>query len=301
MNKINLDSSTSKCFYDEQSVNASTLDTESRNAIASRFSAAATHYQDFDVLQRMSARRLLKHFCPRGRVLDIGAGPGTVFNQSSCPHLCTHVSPALQVVALDIAQGMLQHLQTQFPDYRAVAGDAQQLPFQDASFHSLYSNVALQWCHDFSRAVSEAGRVLKNGGEFHLAVVAKGSLAELCELGFAVNAFNDEKVLSGSFHPESWDILSSQCEPLTVYFDDLKSLLYSIKGVGASIQTPKIVSTHGAMNNQDAAPMPSLTLRGRKDWQALMERADTMRTQKGLPLTYQIMFIRARKKQVLGS
>ncbi|NMH64283.1 methyltransferase domain-containing protein [Shewanella salipaludis] len=291
--------------------------------VGARFSAAARRYKQHDVLQRLSARSLLSHFSPKGRLLDIGAGPGTDFPGSA------------QVFALDIAQGMLETLALSYPDYIAVAGDAQRLPFQDASFDCLYSNLALQWCADFPQAVAEAARVLRPDGEFHLSLVAQDSLFELSQLGLAVNGFRSLPALRGAFErapgsgpctdsgtgcgsgngtgsdsgPGSerarWQVLSAELVPMTVYFPDLRSLLYSIKGVGASIHvTPTPQGTAENINSQarlPASPAGSTAtgtakgLRGRRDWLRLVAAAEALRTPQGLPLTYHIAQIRARR------
>ncbi|MCE9684833.1 methyltransferase domain-containing protein [Shewanella sp. AS16] len=283
--------------------------------VGARFSAAAGRYKQHDVLQRLSARSLLSQFSPKGRLLDIGAGPGTDFPGNA------------RVFALDIAQGMLETLALSYPDYIAVAGDAQRLPFQDASFDCLYSNLALQWCADFPQAVAEAARVLRPDGEFHLSLVAQDSLFELSQLGLAVNGFRSLPVLRGAFEraPGSgpgcgsgngtgsdsgsekagWQVLSAELVPMTVYFPDLRSLLYSIKGVGASIHvTPTPPGTSESMNSQTRLPTgpagstatgTAKGLRGRRDWLRLVAAAEALRIPQGLPLTYQIAQIRARR------
>ncbi|MFT5789473.1 MAG: malonyl-CoA O-methyltransferase, partial [Shewanella sp.] len=81
-----------------------------------------------------------------------------------------------------------------------------------------------------------------------------------------------------------WNIEQLETRAITVYFDDFKSLLQSIKGVGAST-----VDAKSQLNQRH------VTLRGRGDWQKLVNKAELTRAPEGLPLTYNISFIKARK------
>ncbi|TVP16374.1 hypothetical protein AYI87_01320 [Shewanella sp. KCT] len=258
----------------------------SEDKIARQFSLAAKHYQEHDKVQRLSAQRLRAKVAPVGRLLDIGCGPGTDF--SAAPGLN-------EVLGLDIAPGMLSQMLESFPGYKALCGDAQALPLADASIDTLYSNLALQWCSDINTAIGELARVLKPGGRCHLAIVVDGSLSELDALGLRVNAFEQAQTVLDGFSDSHWQIEYQSVEPLRVHFDDLKTLLYSIKGVGASAAMGSAVSqgsddTHGSVSK----PLPRL--RGRQDWLALCERAEAMRQPEGLPLTYQILFIHASRR-----
>ncbi|CAM4188906.1 methyltransferase domain-containing protein [Shewanella aquimarina] len=270
----NMPSQVSKAPDKEGTSVVSPVSTADVDKIAGQFSQAARHYQEHDKVQRLSAQRLRASMSPVGRLLDIGCGPGTDFSTS--PQLT-------QVIGLDIAPGMLTQMQSSFPAYQALCGDAQALPLSDASIDTLYSNLALQWCSDIKTAIGELARVLKPGGQCHLAIVVDGSLAELDALGLRVNAFEAAQTVLYGFSDNQWQIEHQTVEALRVHFDDLKTLLYSIKGVGASTAT--------GVNDQ-----PSVRLRGRRDWQSLCERVEAMRQPEGLPLTYQILFIHASRK-----
>ena len=249
--------------------------------VAQRFSAAAKHYHEHDRVQKLSSMQLFDAMTPQGVLLDIGSGPGTDFSQFSSVN---------QVIALDIAQGMLEQVKLDFPDYQTICANAESIPLPDNSIDSAYSNLALQWCGDLSTSFNETARVLKAGGEYHLAIVAQDSLAELAELGFRVNAFRSLEEILSHFDREQWQIIAAETTAVSVYFADLKSLLYSIKGVGASI--------HGDDNdNGSIKAKPSQEIRGRGDWKKLLAIAELSRTAQGLPLTYQIATISVKAQQ----
>ncbi|RTR39513.1 malonyl-ACP O-methyltransferase [Shewanella canadensis] len=250
------------------------------SVVAERFSAAAKTYHQHNCLQKLSCDALFNGMKPNGTLLDIGAGPGTDFSQFS------HIS---SVIALDIAAGMLEQLKINYPNYETVCADAKTIPLPKNSIDSVYSNLALQWCDDLAQSFRSTARVLKPSGEYHLAVVALGSLAELTQLGFRTNQFRPLSEITSQFDTQEWQIKSAKLEPITVFFDDLKELLYSIKGVGASIHADaKVTSQSRSVVNHG--------IRGRGDWMKLLGRAEKLRTPQGIPLTYQIALIRAVKR-----
>ncbi|MCS6192630.1 methyltransferase domain-containing protein [Shewanella baltica] len=281
--------------------------------IAERFSAAAHSYQDHNQLQRLSAASLLSEFTAKGHLLDIGAGPGTDFAAYHCAHQSEHNSehgsiqnPPTTVFAVDIALGMLHKLKQTYPDYHGVCADAECLPFVDGCIDVIYSNLALQWCANFPAAVAEMARVLKPNGECHLSLVSQGSLNQLAELGLRVNDFSTLEALKTAFKLDTWQFLEVQLIPMTVHFDTLKALLYSIKGVGASVQSASsansisldssTIQSAGEVAGTIAAAELAPRLRGRQDWLAIQAKAESLRVPQGLPLTYHIVQIRARRR-----
>ncbi|QDE31659.1 MULTISPECIES: methyltransferase domain-containing protein [Shewanella] len=247
------------------------------NPVANTFSIAAAQYKQHDVLQRISAKQLLQQANLCGTLLDVGAGPGTCFKAFERVN---------QIVAVDISHGMLTQLVQQHPDYLPLCTDAQALGLQSDSIDNIYSNLALQWCQTLPKAFAEFHRVLRSGGECYLSVVVDGSLAELESLGFHVNQFDSVSTLKTAFNvsqvtPDDWHSVDIKVESIKVYFDDLRSLLYSIKGVGASFDQ------HGAGKQRHA-----LT---KRQWQQRVALAESLRTDKGLPLTYQIAYIHAKR------
>ena len=123
-------------------------------------------------------------------------------------------------------------------------------------------------------------------GECHFKVAIDGNLAELKTLGFHVNQFHSVSALKSAFitsqtMPPDWDSIDIQVETITVYFADLRSLLYSIKGVGASSAQADEEKQRAVLSKQQ--------------WQQRVALAESLRTDKGLPLTYQIAYIRAKR------
>lgn len=90
------------------------------------------------------------------RVLDIAAGTGT----SSA----AIARAGARVTALDFSPGMVAVGRKRHPEIDFVEGDAEQLPFDDASFEAVTISFGLRNINDPHRALAEMRRVLVPGG-----------------------------------------------------------------------------------------------------------------------------------------
>lgn len=91
-------------------------------------------------------------------ILDVGCGPGYVSvgakERGAVP------------IGLDLCQQMIGIAKRMFPQIEFREGDAQKLPFADATFDRVLSSFALLHFAAPERAFAEACRVLKPGGKF---------------------------------------------------------------------------------------------------------------------------------------
>jgi len=93
-----------------------------------------------------------------GRVLDVAAGPGNVAVELVA-------QGAVEVVALDLSFNMLaEGARRGHERISWVNGDAQQLPFPDASFDAVTISFGLRNVPDPQRALREFARVTRPGG-----------------------------------------------------------------------------------------------------------------------------------------
>jgi len=119
----------------------------------------------FRALRWIFLHRLAK-YQPFGLVVDIGCGPGLLVEAIALRY------PALRLVGVDIAAPMVARAcesaaasglagQVSFR-----VGDAQSLPFAEASVDFLVSTLSLHHWPDPVAALAEARRVLRPGGQF---------------------------------------------------------------------------------------------------------------------------------------
>lgn len=246
--------------------------------IRDSFERAASTYDAAAVVQRRVCDLLaagLPTDLAASLVLDAGCGTG--FAQP----LLQQRFPAAHAIALDFAPAMLQRVAT--PCCR-LAGDLEHLPLADASIDLYWSSLAVQWC-DLPRALTEARRVLTNGGALALASLGPATFHELRTAFAGIDAHRHTL----SFHaPEEFRHLTMAAGFVAVdvqrhteiaHYADFKSLLRAVKAIGA---------------NQLGDGRRS-SLLSRDAFQRAEQAAETLRTADGLPLTYDVVTLHARK------
>jgi malonyl-CoA O-methyltransferase len=166
-----------------------------------------------------------------------------------------------------------------------VCGDLEQLPFKEASFDLLWSSLALQWCQP-KLAYAELQRVLKPEGKLVFSTLTTGSLREL-ETAFdgiathrQVLPFASIDEVTASLHAAGFTNLQIRSERFVTQHADFRSLLASIRGIGA---------------NQSGGPQRR-GLMGKNAWQTAQARYQALRDADGLlPLSYELLFVCAEK------
>lgn len=253
-----------------------------KRQVAASFSRAAESYDAVAELQRSVGNQLLARLPaslqPR-RWLDLGCGTG-YFTRALAERYAQG-----EGLAVDIAEGMLRHARPQGGAAHFIAGDAEALPLQSDSVELLFSSLALQWCADFPRVLSEAQRVLRPGGVLAFSSLCVGTLQELRDSWLAVDGFVHVNRFR-RFEDYQQLCAASDLQPLTLqrqaevlHFPDLRSLTTSLKELGA--------------HNLNPGRPGGLT--GRSRIRALIEAYERFRQPQGLPATYQVVYGVLRK------
>ena len=204
-----------------------------KDDVAKRFSGAAGQYDEIANIQAQIATAALARVPQQhvNKALDIGCGTGR--------HTQRLGRIATTTTGLDLAAGMVEQAQQNYPVIHFVQGDAEQLPWQSAAFDLVFSSMALQWCRCPQAALAEISRVLHHGGRAELAIMVDGSFAELRR---ASRAAGVSLQINELFTASDWLAALSQtglkygAHELVEYsdeFDGIWQLLRSIKGVGA--------------------------------------------------------------------
>lgn len=246
-----------------------------KRRVAESFSRAASSYDQAAAFQRQVGSNLLARlpdlFSPRA-IVDLGCGTGYFTRELSQRY-------QQSVIGLDLAEGMLQYARTQSAHTGAWAvADAETLPFKPGSQDLIFSSLALQWCPDLGRALSEAAQALRPGGILALSTLVDGTLTELQQAWQAVDGFVHvnrfmplaelQSLLAGS----GFGRWHCEIEEHVLRYAQLSGLTQELKALGA--------------HNLNSGRPGGLT--GRARLRALTEAYENFRQPEGLPATYQV-------------
>ena len=248
-----------------------------KRQVAASFSRAAASYDSVAELQRDVGTQLLQRlptdFVP-ARWLDLGCGTGYFTRALASQFVEGHG------LALDIAEGMLNHARPLGGAEHFIAGDAERMPLQDSTCELIFSSLAVQWCADFEAVLNEAFRVLKPGGIFAFASLCVGTLFELRDSwrqvdGLVhVNRFREFARYQQLCGASGLRTLSLENQAHVLHYPDVRSLTHELKALGA--------------HNLNPGRPGGLT--GRARILGLVEAYEQFREASGLPATYQVVY-----------
>lgn len=253
-----------------------------KRQVAASFSRAAATYDAVAELQRGVGDSLLARLpadLAVRRWLDLGCGTGH-FSRV----LARRFAEA-EGLAVDIAEGMLRHAREHGGAQHFIGGDAERLPLRGECCDLLFSSLAIQWCADLPAVLSEARRVLREGGVFAFSSLCIGTLGELRASwqavdGFVhVNRFRAFADYQAQCAASGLEVLQLSTEDRVLHFPDLRSLTHELKALGA--------------HNLNPGRPGGLT--GRARVRALIEAYERFRQPEGLPATYRVVHAILRK------
>jgi malonyl-CoA O-methyltransferase len=265
-----------------------------KKAVRRAFSKAATQYDAAAVMQREVCIRMLERLDyikqKPATVLDVGSGTGWGTRQLGERY------PDAQIVALDIAIGMLQASRGTASWWsKLFAGNARQyvcadmeaLPIRANSMDMVWSNLAVQWCNDLPATLIELHKVLKVDGLLMFSTFGPDTLKELRTAFQGVDGHNHlnrfadmhdigDMLVAGGFADPVMDM-----EYITLTYDDVKGVMQDLRSIGA----------HNATAGRSSGMM------GKQAWTKVLENYERMRSNGKLPTTFEVIYGHAWKPQ----
>lgn len=263
------------------------MTTFDKSLVRRSFDHASTRYNRFTALQRTIGDGLLNRFnmSPlqnHQATLDIGSGTGYLSRQLS------QKKDIDTLYALDISADMLQQTKMTMQGLqhtKLVCADAEQLPLYQSSVDAIYSNVAYQWCSDLPQAFRESLRVLKNEGVFVFSTFGERTLFELknawgtIDDSIHVNDFMPADIIERYLVDAGFKEVSVCYEDIVMYYPSPKDLMLDLKGMGA--------------HNINEHRQKGLT--GVGVYKSMLSAYELLRTDKGIPATFQAVYAYAKK------
>lgn len=216
--------------------------------IAAAFHQKAVEYDQHILVQKRVVAQLagsveLHLNRAPGRILDVGTGTGALLERLHLRY------PDALLTGVDIAFNMcLRTVQKLGTACHCVNGDAECLPFRTGVFDLAVSASVLQWVGNLPAALLELRRVVKPGGHINLAFFCDGSLGELqdcfrdavsrCSADGGqrmsrLHGFRTVDEVKSIVNEMDFERFVVTVETEVDWYDDLHSLLRSIKSIGA--------------------------------------------------------------------
>jgi malonyl-CoA O-methyltransferase len=234
-----------------------------------QFSRAAHTYDEAAPLQYQSAQSLaawLPELNPQA-LMDLGTGTG--YGMS----ILQDRYPEANHYGIDLSHAMLQQAQKKHSRGMWINADFDALPLPTAHLDLIFSNLALQWSPHLPSSLAEMNRVLDPEGYLLFSTLTAGTAAELKAAFF----LSEQSVLD-AVQQAGFVINHHILTPQRLYFPSVAAALSSLKKIGA---TAHLNPSQPGLNAR--AKLRQLNATYPKDAQ-------------GYPLSYQILFISARKK-----
>lgn len=113
-------------------------------------------------------------------LLDAGCGAG-LFSSLA-------IKTGAHVIGIDAAPGLLEVARQRNPQNNFMEEDLEALPFADDSFHVVAGFNSFQYAGSFEKALEEAKRVLKPGGQLVIAIWDKPEMSDATDVLKAIGA-----------------------------------------------------------------------------------------------------------------
>lgn len=256
------------------------------------FSKAATSYDAAAVLQREVCIRMLEKLdiikIQPARLLDVGSGTGWGTRQLGERY------PQAEVIALDIAIGMLQAARGTSSWWQKIfagnkqgylCADVEALPLAANCVDMVWSNLAVQWCNDLPAAFVGLHNIIRTDGLLMFSTFGPDTLREL-QIAFDgvdgynhVNRFADMHDIGDMLVAAGFADPVMEMEKLTLTYDDVKAVMQDLKSIGA--------------HNATAGRAPGMM--GKAKWARIVQNYETLRRDGKLPATFEIIYGHAWK------
>ena len=257
------------------------------DSVRSAFEKASAHYDEYSILQRTITGRLIESLDEIKvnpiSILDLGSGTGYGSKILHKKFKNAHI------YQIDFSEGMLGMSRKKAPMFFSkdhfICADVNKLPFKENYFDLVVSSLTLQWCNNLDIIFDEVNNLLKAKGVFLFSSFGPDSLKELRDCWARVddyvhvNAFVDMHDIGDALIRKGLISPVLNTEKIILTYNSCRQLMYELKYIGAK-----------NVNNGRRK-----TLTGKNRLKKVFEHYETYRTNKKLPVTYEVIYGHAWK------
>lgn len=197
------------------------------------FSRASKTYNKTAIIQKKVAQNLakisLELITENDLILDIGSGTGFIAQELIKNNIAKN-----NITQSDISPQMCKIAEKYTS---CIVADAQNLPFENASFNFITSSLCLQWVN-LQKSLGEINRVLKSNSYFVFSIFLNDSLKQLKQiLPNKINNFYKKEEIEKMLTFQNFKKVDIKILTKTQNFKSIFELLHSIKNVGGGNKT----------------------------------------------------------------
>lgn len=201
-----------------------------KSKIEANFSKAANFYEEFAVIQKEIASKLVKlakkYLNDGDFILDLGSGTGFVGAE------ILKIKKA-EMVACDLSLKMLKNIKG---EQLRINCDFNNLPFKDNIFDAVTSSFSLQWSRDLNKIIKDCAKISKENSIIIIAIPLQGSLQEFNKAGInSINEFLSNDDVNFALKNNNYSKLEYKLVKITQNFANPLQALKNIKKIGANL------------------------------------------------------------------
>ena len=207
---------------------------KTKQAIAHRFSRAASTYDQFATLQKQVGHKLSKMIADRKHEVILDAGCGTGFLSEAIKQKANYY------IGSDLAMGMLAYSKRTYQNKSWLAADIEALPFAANSLDTIFSNLVVQWSDQLELLLKNWYNRITEGGRVIFSTLLENTLYELnsCSKNIDqarhVNTFLPASSLTAICQQLPYSSVEIVFEKIVLEYDQPELVLKDLKGIGAT-------------------------------------------------------------------